>query len=88
MTIKENINNFPWRAIAFAAIGILISAFPAYMLLIQKPSKKEVSNLIQKEAPLSIKNELKEIHLMQKTVEIEMVRQSVQLDQILEIVKK
>ena len=44
--------------------------------------------MISKEAPLAIQQELKEIKLTQKSIEIVMARQNVQIAQILEAVKK
>jgi hypothetical protein len=78
-----------WKLIAISMVSVLIGGAPGYFLIgPNKPTKSEVSIMISKEAPLAIQQELKEIKLTQKSIEIVMARQNVQIAQILEAVKK
>ena len=77
-----------WRPIAISALSILMAGFPMYFLHNNKPTMTTVSKMIKQEAPLAIENELREIKLTQKSLEIQLARQSVQIEQILTEVRK
>ena len=77
-----------WKTIALIVISVLITAFPSWLLLSDKPTKEQVSLMIIKEAPLSISTELKEIRQIQKSLEIGLAKQSVHIEAILNAVKK
>tara|TARA_R100000458_G_C8276089_1_gene251290 strand:- start:459 stop:719 length:261 start_codon:yes stop_codon:yes gene_type:complete len=77
-----------WKPIAISAISILMTGFPMYFLHNNKPTMTTVSKMIRQEAPLAIENELREIKLTQKSLEIQLARQSVQIEQILTEVRK
>tara|TARA_R100001082_G_C4320454_1_gene140889 strand:- start:42 stop:299 length:258 start_codon:yes stop_codon:yes gene_type:complete len=82
-----SINQTLWKPLAISAISILVTSASAFIMMADKPTVNEVSKMIEKEAPQSIKNELREIKLTQKTIEISMAKQAVQLDQVLEKLK-
>ena len=77
-----------WRPVAISAVSILMAGFPMYFLHNNKPTMTTVSKMIRQEAPLAIENELREIKLTQKSLEIQLARQSVQIEQILTEVRK
>tara|TARA_Y100001970_G_scaffold147093_1_gene180593 strand:+ start:921 stop:1178 length:258 start_codon:yes stop_codon:yes gene_type:complete len=77
-----------WRPVAISAISILMAGFPMYFIHNNKPTMTTVSKMIRQEAPLAIENELREIKLTQKSLEIQLARQSVQIEQILTEVRK
>ena len=77
-----------WKPIAISAISILMTGFPMYFVHNNKPTLSVVSKMIRQEAPLAIENELREIKLTQKSLEIQLARQSVQIEQILTEVRK
>ena len=77
-----------WKPIAISAVSILMAGFPMYFLHNNKPTMTTVSKMIRQEAPLAIENELREIKLTQKSLEIQLARQSVQIEQILTEVRK
>lgn len=78
-----------WKFIAVSIVSLLLGGSPGYFLIgPNKPTINQVSAMIKKEAPLAIQQELKEIKLTQKSIEINMAKQSVQIAQILEAVKK
>ena len=76
-----------WKPLAISTISILVTSASAFIMMVDKPTVNEVSKMIEKEAPQSIKNELREIKLTQKTIEISMAKQAVQLDQMLQKLK-
>ena len=58
-----------WHYIAISTISILIGGARSHFYeLRQRPTRKEVSRMIEKEAPLSIKDDLKEIKDTQNEV--------------------
>lgn len=58
-----------WHYIAISTISILIGGAPSHFYeLRQRPTRKEVSRMIEKEAPISIKEDLKEIKDAQNEV--------------------
>ena len=77
-----------WRPVAISAISILMAGFPMYFIHNNKPTMTTVSKMIRQEAPLAIENELREIKLTQKSLEIQLAKQSVQIEQILTEVRK
>ena len=77
-----------WRPAAISAISILMAGFPMYFIHNNKPTMTTVSKMIRQEAPLAIENELREIKLTQKSLEIQLAKQSVQIEQILTEVRK
>ena len=77
-----------WRPVAISAISILMAGFPMYIIQNNKPTMTTVSKMIRQEAPLAIENELREIKLTQKSLEIQLAKQSVQIEQILTEVRK
>jgi len=82
-----SINQTLWKPLAISTISILVTSASAFFMVANKPTVNEVSKMIEKEAPQSIKNELREIKLTQKTIEISMAKQAVQLDQIVQKLK-
>ena len=77
-----------WKPVAISAISILMAGFPMYFIHNNKPTMTTVSKMIRQEAPLAIENELREIKLTQKSLEIQLAKQSVQIEQILTEVRK
>jgi hypothetical protein len=85
----RNVGKEVWKFMTISVVSLLIGGVPGYFLIgPNKPTKNEVSAMIKKEAPLAIRQELKEIELTQKSIEIEIAKQSVQISQILEAVKR
>ena len=70
---------------AVAVISGLVSSIPSYL---NKPTRKEVSSMIQKEAPLAVYLQLEEIQKAQKDIQIAQAQMNSKIELILSFIKR
>ena len=70
---------------AVAVISGLVSSIPSYL---NKPTRKEVSSMIQKEAPLAVYLQLEEIQKAQKDIQIAQAQMASKIELILSFIKR
>ena len=76
-----------WKYVAVTTIGMLIGGAPSHFSDL-RPTRDEVSTMIQKEAPLTFANDLKEIKQVQNEIKIEQAKLSVTLESVLYELKR
>lgn len=73
-----------WKYIAFSAMGILVGGAPTYFAdLRERPTRLEVSHMIQTEAPITVSQNLKEILIVQTELKVDQARLATALEGVL-----
>lgn len=76
---KKPLESSTYISIILVLTSLMVGGLPAYISNLQKPNRTEVSNMIQKEAPLSVSTELKQISA--KLTEIQVTQASLHASQ-------